>query len=137
MMQLAKMWMMAGVVAMASGCAALGADYRYDPDDRAGNQCKNECLAAVDYYEREECLASCWDYNGGEFTPSAGCFAMQDKPIYKAPPEAIQPLPAPAAPTPPPATPTPPPNSPPADPPAAAPPAPSEDPLPPAAPSDT
>lgn len=123
MMQLAKMWMVGVVAVMASGCAALGADYHYAPDDKAGNQCKNECLAAVDYYEREECLGQCWEYNGGEFTPSAGCFLAQDKPIYKAPPEAIQPLPAP--------------DSPLADPPQAAPLAPSEDPPPPPAPSDT
>jgi hypothetical protein len=83
----------------ASGCGYFSYNSNYEADDRSGNQCRNECLAAADEVLLESCFKNCYHYHGGEFWPSASCAIRPPESIYKEPPKNQPPaeeFPAPA-----------------------------------------
>lgn len=90
MCRLRSKWMVGVMMALgisALGCASLGSAHHYEPADREGNQCRNECYAAPDLNDQEECMRACYNYNGGTFQPSAGCFMTAPDAVSKEPPQ--------------------------------------------------
>lgn len=90
MCRLRSRWMvgMMMVVGFGSlGCAALGVAHHYEPADREGNQCRNECFAAPDQDDQEACMRACYDYNGGSFAPSSACLLFPSDAVSKEPPQ--------------------------------------------------